>query len=133
MALPLNAGDPCPKCRTALRNIAAISRCSSLERTAPSDYVEGLTCWNCGWWHDAEVIPTKPMPGKSAYVNCYFPKGMTSDQRGKALHDMVIEQMAEIDSLYRLGLNWKSIVEDLHLPMSSCTLYKYWKLEKGLR
>jgi hypothetical protein len=123
----------CPKCGTMLRPVTAISRASGLERSSESGFVEGLSCWQCGMWIDAAVKVVRPLPPKMDNSNGYFPKGMRSDQRGDALHVMVKGLMPAIEELWRQGYNFKSIKRELQLPMSHCTLYKYWKIEKGLR
>lgn len=77
-------------------------------------------------------IRTVP-PHDTDGANCYRPKGMTSDRRGRALHAIVVEQMPEIERLHAAGYNFQNIVREMKLPMSHLTLYKYWKFEKGLR
>lgn len=123
----------CPKCGVKLRQVAVISRASGLERASESGFVEGLSCWSCGFWVDAEITVICPMPPKEQGTGQYFPKGMTSVVRGQALQRMVVQYMASIDKLWRAGYNFKNIVKELALPMSHCTLYRYWKIEKGLR
>ncbi|NTV50957.1 MAG: hypothetical protein HGB32_15365 [Geobacteraceae bacterium] len=122
----------CPKCGTALRQVTVVSRASGLERASESGFVEGLTCWKCGKWIDAEVRTVRPMPPRFDNSNGYFPKGMTITERGDQLHAKVKEHMPEIERLFRDGFNFKGIVKALQLPLCTTTLYKYWKIEKGL-
>lgn len=67
----------CPKCQAKLRNEQTFTAGCAIHRTsgpAHNALITGMTCWSCGYWRDADVIPTVdyvPEPVKTAGVIRY--------------------------------------------------------------
>lgn len=125
----------CPKCSTRLRAEQSFFGSSGLLRQVGgvgTNVISGFSCWKCGYWRDAEIVP----------VVCGVPQLATAPKREydpvekTAIHYIVTNFFDSIKAQRESGASWYAIAKLLSQAGQRCqekTLQKYFLAEHSKR
>lgn len=124
----------CPRCGTALREEHTFSGSSGLLRQSGesvTNMVSGFTCWNCGFWRDADVVPVM----NSIPLTADEPKRDYGVEKTATYH-IVVKFFDSITAQREKGVSWYAVAKLLTQAGHRCqekTLQKHFLLEQGKR
>ncbi|MEI7815570.1 MAG: hypothetical protein WCI45_00135 [Desulfuromonadales bacterium] len=94
--------------------------------------ISGVTCWKCGFWRDADIVP----------VVCGVPPRVDVSKRDydpaekTAVYHIVVKFFDSIAAQRGKGISWYTVAKLLTQSGHRCqekTLQKYFLLEQGKR
>lgn len=125
----------CPKCGTRLREEHTFSGSSGLLRQSggsATNMVSGFTCWKCGYWRDADVVPVVcGVPPKAGE-----PRREYDPVEKTATYHIVVKFFDSITTQRQKGVSWYAVAKLLTQAGHRCqekTLQKHFLLEQGKR
>ncbi len=125
----------CPKCQARLQPVQMFSGSSGLLRQnggSASTEVNGVSCWRCGYWRDAEIVPVMgSVPLKSDE-----PKRVFDPVEKTATHFIVMKFYESIVVQRNAGASWYAVAQLLTQAGHRCqekTLQKHFLMEQGKR
>lgn len=125
----------CPKCGTRLREERTFSGSSGLLRQSggsATNMISGFTCWKCGYWRDADVVPVMmAVPTKSDE-----PRREWDPVEKTATHFIVVKFYDSIVKQREAGVSWYTVAQLLTqsgFRVQEKTLQKHFLLEQSKR